>query len=209
MNFENFLKTVVSHLKKRNIQFALAGGLAASLYRQQIRTTNDIDFLFYTDSENQKQAEQIIKDLKLKPHIIRQAQLEGGPLFAIKRKTTKPFIVAGRKENKPTEIGLDFLLPRFPWFQKALERAQSNLVDFGFGKIPCLTAEDVILSKLFSLKNNAQRFQDLDDLKSIFEAKRDLNLSYLSGEMKALKLPLPKEIQNLAPTTLLKTTKNI
>lgn len=96
----------------------------------------------------------------------------------------------------------DFVLPEMPWFTSALSRAEQNNINFGFGLVTCLTVEDVILSKLFSFKNDQSRFNDLDDLKSIFLAKRPLDLAYLSGQMQRLNLVIPKPIRGMAPEAL-------
>ncbi|MBI3541430.1 MAG: hypothetical protein HY073_04770 [Deltaproteobacteria bacterium] len=84
-----------------------------------------------------------------------------------------------------------------------------NFSHRSFGKVPSLTVEDVIISKLFSLKNDESRFNDLDDLKSIFLAKRPLDLAYLAGQMSTLNLLIPEPIQELAPNALKLVSKKI
>ena len=201
MNLEKFLKDVVQHLEKENIQFALAGGLVASLYRAEKRLTNDLDFLLFSKAHTQAQAEKIIKHFKLTPHAITKAQLEGGPMFAIKRKSTPTFMIVGRGEEKDDQIGLDFILPTMPWFAKAMLRAKLNCIDFGFAKIPCLTVEDVIIAKIYAAQNPV-RFKDLDDLQSIFAAQHALDLDYLVGELKKYDLTLSQALQSILPMPL-------
>jgi hypothetical protein len=111
-------------------------------------------------------------------------------------------MILGRREGDPHAIGIDFILPEMPWFGSAFERSQSNRIDFGFGKIPCLTVEDAILSKLYSFKNDSSRFSDLDDLKSIFLAGHPLDLAYLIGQMRKLDLPIPRPVKEMAPREL-------
>lgn len=202
MNLKTFLEKIVGILKKEKVRYALAGGLVASIYRLEERLTKDLDFLIFSQTHTQQKAIAILRSLNLEPHLIRKANLEGGPLFAIKSKRGEPWIVAGRGENDPSKIGVDFILPAVPWFQTALERAEQNKIDFGFGKIPCLTVEDVILSKIFSLKNDPRRFNDLDDLKSIFLANRPLDLGYLAEKMRKLDLAIPELLQEIAPKGL-------
>jgi hypothetical protein len=205
MDFIQFFKSAVLRLRRDKVRFALAGGLIASIYRSEERLTSDLDFLLFSESRSLSCAEKIIRSFKLTPHIIRQADLEGGPMFAIKRKSTKPFMVCGRAREGKTSIGLDFILPSFPWFEEALKRAEVNQIDFGLGKpVPALTVEDVIISKLYALKNNAHRFKDLDDLQSIFQVGHDLDMTYLSGQMMALQLVIPKELKLVAPAVLRK-----
>ena len=139
MNLIDFFKKTVSTLNDSDVEYALAGGLIASIYRNNERTTNDLDFLIVSEKNTQEIATSIIKKFKLAPHIIRKADLEGGPLFATKRKNTTPYIIAGRAEKNKQELGLDFILPAIPWFEEAIKRAQHNQIDFGFGPVPSLT----------------------------------------------------------------------
>lgn len=202
MNLKTFLEKTVGILKKEKVRYALAGGLVASIYRLEERLTKDLDFLIFSQTHTQQKAMDILCFLNLEPHLLRKADLEGGPLFAVKSKRSEPWIVAGRGEKNSSKIGLDFILPALPWFQSALERAQQNQIDFGFAKIPSLTVEDLILSKLFSLKNDPRRFNDLDDLQSIFMANHPLDLGYLAGEMQKLSLCVPQPLQETAPKGL-------
>ncbi len=202
MDLKKFFNQVFDLLKKEKVQFALAGGLVASLYRKIERLTKDLDFLILSGPHTQDKACDIIKSMGLKPTLIRKADLEGGPLFAIKRQSTQPYIVAGRGDKDSSKIGLDFILPEMPWFANSLERAQRNNVDFGFGPVPCLTVEDLIIAKLFSLKNDPRRFNDLDDLQSIFDAAPPLDLAYLSGQIQKLKLGIPSLLKASAPRAL-------
>jgi hypothetical protein len=200
-----FFKNVSSLLIKKKIRFALAGGFVASYYRKYPRATNGLDFLFYLEQDAVGEAEKILSHFSLKPHSLRKADLEGGPMFAIKKRSTPVMIIAGRAEN---EIGLDFLLPTFPWFQKALERAENNKIDFGFGPIPSLTVEDLIISKLYALNNQSTRFMDLDDLKSIFQFQENMNLAYLVSQLSLLDIKIPKQLQTFVPKALKALTQN-
>ena len=207
MELQKFFQDVVDCLKKEKLRYALAGGLVASIYRTDERLTKDLDFLLLAEAKTEEKAAQIIKSFGLKPLIVRKADLEGGPMFAIKRKSTKPYIIAGRAKGDPSKIGLDFILPEMPWFEAALDRAENNQIDFGFGKVPCLRVEDLIISKFYSLKNDSKRFNDLDDHQSIFEAGHDLDLAYLCGQMKVLSLSVPAEIKEMVPKAMALTSK--
>jgi|GEM_PF-770610 len=209
MNLIEFFKEVVKVLQRSDVEYALAGGLVASMYRENERTTNDLDFLILAEKGTQEAAASIIKKFKLVPHIIRSADLEGGPLFAIKKKNTAPYIIAGRAKKEDQKIGLDFILPSMPWFDEALKRAQYNKIDFGFGPIPSLTKEDVIISKLYSLRNDPTRFNDLDDLKSIMQAGHTIDMPYICGQMQKLKLSVPDSLKDIVPRPILMTSKRI
>lgn len=209
MNLIEFFEKVVEALQDSSVDYALAGGLVASIYRENERTTNDLDFLILSEAKTQEIASSIIRQFELSPHIIRKADLEGGPMFAIKRKNTTPYIIAGRVKNDKKRIGLDFILPDMPWFEKAIKRAQYNKIDFGFGPIPCLTKEDVVISKFYSLKNDQRRFNDLDDLKSIFQAGHKIDMSYVCGQMQKLELLVPDSLKDLVPKPILLTSKRV
>ena len=102
-----------------------------------------------------------------------------------------------------SKIQVDFLLPGIPWFKEALQRAQNHRIDFGFAKVPCLTVEDFILSKFYSVANRADRFKDLDDLQSVFRANRALDFDYLVNRMSELRLKIPEVLRKEAPKRLL------
>jgi len=209
MNLIEFFKDVVKVLEKSDVAYALAGGLVASMYRENERTTNDLDFLIMAEKGTQQAATAIIKKFKLVPHVVRSADVEGGPLFAIKKKNTKPYIVAGRAKKDEHSLGLDFILPSMPWFDEAIERAQYNRIDFGFGPIPSLTKEDVIISKFYSLKNDPTRFNDLDDLKSIMQAGHEIDMPYICGQMQKLQLVVPDTLKGIVPKAILMTSKRV
>lgn len=206
MNLAFFFKEVIKALNGRHANYALAGGLIASVYRENERTTNDLDFLLLSGKDSEKVASSIITHFALEPHVIRKADLEGGPLFAIKRKSTPPYIIAGRTKEK---IGLDFILPAMPWFEDAFTRAQFNPIDFGFGPVPCLTKEDIVISKLYSLHNDPTRFNDMDDIKSILRAQPDFDIAYICGQMQKLQLTVPDSLKEIVPKPMLLTSKRV
>ena len=201
------MEYVVDSLQKKHIRFALAGGLAASLYRKKERMTKDLDLLFVAQRETEIQAVKFLEKLGLKPLTIRMAELSGGPMHVIKNKSSAIAMVCGIPAEGSPDIQVDLLLPPIPWFESALSRAEKNLVDFGCGKIPCLTVEDVILSKLFAVENRSTRYTDLDDLQNIFNAGVQLNLTYLVKQMSALNLKIPSPLSKDAPPILRKLSK--
>lgn len=190
------LKLTIEQLKKHEITFALAGGLVASLYRAEARATGDIDFAILTSDE--KIVEAILKNLNLNSSVLRKAHLEGGPMFAIKKQNTPVYILCGRGKT-PEDVGVDFILSTVPWVERALQRAQANQIDFGFGQVPCLTLEDLIISKCYSVKNQPTRFMDLDDLRSIFESKNNIDWVYVEDRMKYLNLKIPDALKAFLP----------
>lgn len=186
-------------LEREQLKYALAGGLVASLYRQQPRATADIDLVVFTDVE--ARAAHLLVSIGLETVSLRQAHLEGGPMFAIKRKSTPVFMICGRGGNKKDVVGVDLILSNVPWAHSALDRAQVNRVNFGFGGIPCLTCEDLILSKLYSVSNQSSRFMDLDDLRSILEnadLAAKMEWSYVRDQVETLGLSIPEALRPFA-----------
>ena len=198
MSLTELFKTSLKTLRDLDCTFAVAGGFAADLYRKQTRGTNDIDYLFLAEGSGIRLGKEMLTKLKLGTGEVRLHQLSRTP--RMNKKSQEVYILVGRSADQ--ELGVDLLLPPFPWFEKALERAQANLVDFGFGAIPTITAEDVVLSKLF-----AGRPKDHDDIISIFESARVLDLVYLAGEMERLGFILPEATLSLAPKALRVLTK--
>ena len=65
--------------------------------------------------------------------------------------------------------GFDFLLPTQFWVDEAVKHAQTNMVSYGFDKLPTITPESLIFAKLISLNNNPERYQDMDDISHILK----------------------------------------
>lgn len=190
MNLHSKMQQAVELFQNRQIRFALAGGLVASLYRNQPRATADIDFAVWLHDD--AIAVGILEVLGLEVHRLRKAQLEGGPAFAIKRENTPVYMLCGRSPG--AEIGVDLILLSVPWVISALDRAQVNSVDFGFGGVPCLTVEDLLLSKLYAVNNQPTRFMDLDDIRSILESEVNVDWVYLRDQVKHLALTIPEAV---------------
>lgn len=199
MKLQEFFKQVRDELEKRNISYAMAGGFVASVYRKEPRATEDLDFFILAKTYEDGIATELIDFFGLKIHFMRKADLEGGPIFAIKNKNTPINMIVGRSNEKP---GLDLILSNIKWSEGVMERAQANKVDFGFGPIPCLTVEDILIAKFYSFANNNTRFKDLDDIQSIFEADNDLDYNYILGRLHELNLWIPKEVEQSTPEEL-------
>ncbi|PIR22717.1 MAG: hypothetical protein COV44_06070 [Deltaproteobacteria bacterium CG11_big_fil_rev_8_21_14_0_20_45_16] len=199
-------RLLVERLREERLLFALAGGLASSTYRKNKRTTDDLDFLIYSETSSEGAARKILTDFNLQIREARKANLEGGPKHVVRRKSSPLYILVGRKEG---HVGIDFILPAMPWFQKALDRAQSNVLKFGSLEIPCLTLEDMIIAKFYSLSNDSTRFADADDIKAIFESQPKADLGYIVSQMIALEIEVPLSVEKLVPSQLVKASKKI
>ena len=201
MSLTQLFKSAVLELAALECQYAVGGAFAADLYRHQIRGTGDIDFLFFANGLERQKGKALLKRLHLEGKEVTLFDLKRIP--GMNKKSADVYVLVGRRGKE--KEGVDLLLPSFPWFSKAMQRAQSNLFDFGhgMGPVPTLTAEDVILAKL-----DAGRLKDKDDIISIFESHADtdsnvrLDLNYLIEQMAELELSLPEECLKDAPTAL-------
>ncbi len=191
------LERAVKVLKKHRSEFAVAGGLAASVYRIQPRVTNDVDIVLLADpdSKTEEVARCVIKELDLKPVKASEAQLKKRP--SINKRNSPTFIIVGRREGEEVHSGLDIMLPTMPWVTNAVKRAQLNHIDFGFETLPAITPEDLIIAKAWALRDNPSRFKDLDDLKEIFTGPLELEAAYLFAEFEKHDLTLPRVLKKI------------
>jgi hypothetical protein len=202
MTLEQLFRRAVKEMQARGVKYAVAGGFAMDLYRREPRLTMDVDFAILTGGNDLNTAREVIESLGLRAGVAREADLAGGPLFAIRKRSTKPCMVVGRPPDNPSGEGVDILLPAIAWVEPALERAESNQVDFGFGNIPVLSLEDAILSKLYALKR--LRAKDIDDLQSICEAEHEVDIPYLSGQIARFEIEIPSQAKPFLPEWIIK-----
>ena len=195
MTLRKRFEEVVSELKSRGCRFAVAGGLAATLYRSEIRATNDADLLILAPAGSDEVAREILESMGFGVAAAKLHDLRRLP--RMNKKSEPPVILVGRESQDSDAPGVDFILPDMPWFTNALENAEKQLVDFGFGPIPTLTVEDLIIAKV-----SAARPKDIDDLLSIFGHKNEIDLAYLTGEFSRLGLKLPRDVRAHAPKAL-------
>ena len=203
MQVSQILLLAVRELQARELRFALAGGIVASVYRQQIRATADVDMLVLTDDETAVTTIQRLGFTAAKASI---ANLRRAPMM--NKKSAPSLMVIGRLPQD-TSTGLDFILPTMPWFARSLDRAEKNLLDFGFGRIPALTAEDVVISKLHTISYHSIRDKDKDDVQEILLAEKDLDLDYLCAEVERLKISAPRDLERHFPKPLRLVSKRI
>lgn len=192
------LKKTVAALSEMPCRFCLIGGHAASLYRSQERFTKDVDFALVADAKGKSRAlaSKAIKKIGLKP-------AAGFMVLGDATKSQRALCMVTSEPPASELTGLvDILLPEVPWVLDAVARAQDNLIDLGFAKVPVITAEDLILAKCYAVRNSPDRFQDLDDVKHLFKDVRDLDTDYLRRKLVELKLTIPEHIKQFAPDVL-------
>jgi len=193
------LKQVVFILEKEDCKYCLIGGHAASLYRAKERLTKDVDFALMANpiSESRKLAQKTIKSLGLKPLL--------GFIPPREKERKRKSICLVTSAPLPNEIKgiIDILLPELPWIKNSIKRAQHNRIDLGFAAVPTITPEDLIIAKCYAVNNSPDRFQDLDDLKELFESVAELDVDYLRDKLDEFDISIPKPIEKFAPSKLL------
>jgi hypothetical protein len=189
------LKKMVQALEESGCPYCLVGGHAASIYRTQERLTRDIDFAVASKTPQAAKlaAEKALSRAGFKP--------AAGfiPLTDGEEGRRAVCLVTSIPKRNELHGEVDILLPELPWVKDAVERAQSNLIDLGFAKVPVITPEDLIVAKCYALRNNPDRFQDLDDIKGILLAEVKLDLNYLDAKLSEHTLSIPKQLRRYAP----------
>ena len=194
------LQLIVAKLEPYNTCFAIAGGLAASFYRNRPRLTNDVDIAFNTGTTSKDTAVSIIESIGL--------EASYGWIYDSKNHLENMIaLVIGRQNKNDFECTIDILLPSFPWLPDAVERAQYNIIDFGFNKLPTITPEDIIIAKAFALTLEPNRFQDMDDIQAIFQNNNSLDQIYLAQNFEKYSISLPKQIETNIPSALRRISK--
>jgi hypothetical protein len=191
MKLLEIIKRVSRVLDKERCHYCLIGGHAASLYRSQERFTKDVDFavLASSVSTSSKIAQKAISRLGLKP-IIAFIPRAGNE----KQRKSVCMITSAPTKGELKGI-VDILLPDLPWVKSAVERAQFNMIDLGFAKVPVITPEDLVIAKAYALNNAPDRFMDLDDIKEIFENVLDLDFDYLRETLRELGIVMPSQVK--------------
>ena len=203
-NLIDRLKIAAKKLNSMKLRYALAGGLAASIYRKQPRLTQDIDFAILSASYKRARAmaDKILLSMDLKPI------LGWADQSRTKAKRNVAFVL-GRPRAESKAGAVDIILPCLPWVKRAVTRAQSNVIDFGGVLVPTLTPEDVIIAKAFALQSDPLRFQDLDDIKEILLGPTEIDLTYIVSEFERLSLVLPKELEGALPSFVVRVFRRV
>lgn len=188
------LKFVSDACSEKNVPYVLCGGIAASLYRDRPRVTNDVDIAIsigeYEDSK--EFALSFLREIGAKVSLGWIPQLK-------EKKINTMALVIGQFSPHDYDATIDILLPNLPWVPNAVIRGAYHIVDFKFASIPTITIEDLVVAKLYALSIEANRFQDLDDLKSIFKENKKMDFLYLSKKMVQHQLKVPDILKEYVP----------
>lgn len=112
------LERSVRFLEEFEGQWAICGGVAASIYRTRPRFTDDIDFVLIDDQNESAEgiASRVIQSLGYQEY-------RGYIPDPTTGKLVLSLLCARTRENERF-IGIDFLLPKQPWIPLAVQLAQ-------------------------------------------------------------------------------------
>ena len=175
-------------------QWAICGGVAASIYRKRARFTDDIDIALIDSAgiSAKNLASKIINELGYKEY-------QGFVPDTAKNNQQVLGLICARGIENEKFVGLDFLLPVQFWVQSAVEIAQANLIDYGFASLPTITPENLIIAKLIAVTGTPDRYQDLDDIKEIINSV-SINRDYIKDQIKYHNLSIADELLKMVIT---------
>ena len=205
---EQVFKEITGHLEAAGVRYCVVGGVAVRSYIGAGRLTVDQDFAVAGERAGAQAMRELLGSIGYKTQVARQADLDGGPLFAIKRKNTPERVVIGRKSG-PASIGVDILLESNVWVPNAVTRAQDNRLEVYGIAVPVIPLEDLLLAKFLAAEKRGQKKQDVMDIKELFSSKREIDLMYLGGEMRRHGITVPRLTEQDVPKGLLDVSREI
>jgi hypothetical protein len=146
------LKDIASFLNDQKIEYALIGGMAASV-RGEPRSTLDVDIIINCDVERGLELIRLLDSSRFRPlfHGVEQV-LKTGLLLPL--------------AHRETVIKVDLALAMSGFEQGAIK--ESTIADIGAGLTPVVSAEYLVV-----MKQLASRPRDLDDISMIIARQGD------------------------------------
>lgn len=194
MKIFQYLRKIVALLEEdlTSGRWALCGGVAASIYRDTPRFTGDIDIAIIDHPP--------LSAIELTTKALTSMGYQAIPGWITDQHghiISAQALVIGRETQEGPMSEIDFLLPVLPWVNKAVHRAQSNKLDYGFALVPTIPPEDLIIAKLYALEGSPSRPYDRDDITAILRNIRTIDKAYLLQELKNLGISCSPEIEKL------------
>jgi predicted nucleotidyltransferase len=149
------LQAVSGWLSEAEVDFAVVGGVAASLHGRP-RVTKDVDVVAIAENDRWPELVKKAEDWGLRPRI--DDALE----FA---RTTRVLLLM----HEPTRIEVDLSFGMLPFENELVRRAEIRKVNRI--RFPLASAEDIIVMKALAL-----RPRDVADIESIVELSQELDL---------------------------------
>lgn len=152
--FDEILAYLAELCRNLGVRWALLGGVAANLYRDRPRLTQDVDVTIEIDRGRW-------------PTLAARVSADG---WTLQPQSEYPDVVLLRGASR---LAVDVLLAKTEYQRAALDRAVPQRLALGV-TVPVLTREDIIIHKLI-----AGRHTDIDDVERILAAQPALDLVYL------------------------------
>lgn len=170
-DLKTLLKEVCTNLRKKKLQFCLAGGWAVSIIGTA-RTTIDIDILIVLNDDIKKQVISILEDSF---HLIQSHENE------MKFKTLSIWRNIVSLQKKGELFMIDFLIADTDYLKSIVERKIE--IDYEGISIPVIPVEDLIILKLSSFRK-----QDEVDIENLLHSASPIDWEYLENTIKKLHL---------------------
>lgn len=152
--FDEILACLAELCQDLGVRWALLGGVAANLYRDRPRLTQDV-------------AATIEIDRSRWPTLAARVRADG---WTLRPESEYPDVILLRGASR---LAVDILLAKTEYQRGALDRAVPQHLARG-ATVPVLTCEDIIIHKLI-----AGRHTDIDDIERMLAAEPALDLAYL------------------------------
>lgn len=149
-----------SFAARDGVRWALLGGVAANLYRDRPRLTEDVDVVLEVGRDRW-------------PALADALHADG---WALQPGEAYPDVVLLRR---PDRLPVDVLIAKTEYQRVALDRAKARELGGGRPAVPVLTPEDIVIHKLI-----AGRLTDLDDVERILGTTGELDLRYVEQWVK-------------------------
>lgn len=170
----DILRLVASLLEGASIPYMLSGSMALNFYATP-RMTRDIDIVVQIESKDVEKIVRIFSpEFYVDEEMIRGAIRDG-----------IPFNVIHLSSVTKTD-----LIPLKPTKHQRTALKRRKFLDFGGRKIAVITAEDLILSKLFWAKDSLSEVQ-LRDVRCLLDKSSDLDMAYVDEWVRKLGLLQP------------------
>lgn len=163
------LAEVAGELRRREVRFALVGGIAVSL-RAEPRFTAHVDLAIAVEGD--EQVERLVRDLRV----------AGFEVRALVERETRGRIATVRLRNR-LGVVVDLIAANSGIEAEVVEAAHPVVIDEA-GEIPVATAEDLLAMKVLSTAPH--REQDRLDARNLLLVNRGLDLAKVRSRLEQI-----------------------
>lgn len=165
------LKILIKKLKSADIPYMVSGSIAANFYMTP-RMTRDIDIVIQVETADAERIYSLFSDeFYADKDMIRDAICEKHMFNII---------------HNEGIVKIDFIVRKDSEYRK-LEFERRRSIPFEETEIDIVSAEDLIISKLYWAKNSMSEMQ-IRDVKNILKTVFDLDMDYIEGWIKKIGL---------------------